>query len=520
MTAVVELHRITKRFGATLALDDASFALRAGTVHALLGENGAGKTTLMRVAFGMVAPDHGRLLVDGAERRFGSPADAMRAGLGMVHQHFALVPAMTVAENVALGGRGRFDRAAAAARVREIGARTGLVLDPDALAGDLALGAQQRLEIVKALARDARVLVLDEPTAVLAPAEARELLGWVRAFARAGGAAVLITHKLREALAVADDVTVLRRGRTALAARAGDVTEASLARAMLGEGMATDAVAIADEFADEFDEFAEEFPEPGGPPQGQSVADRANDHHHASAPVILRARDLVVRDARGVARLQGATLEVRAGEIVGVAAVEGAGQHELLRALAGRLPATSGTVERPDVVGFVPEDRHRDAAILDFTLAENVALGEAGRLRGWMDWGARRRTTAALLDAHDVRASGPDAPMRALSGGNQQKLVLARELAALAALGAGDAGGTARALVVENPTRGLDIRAAADVAARLRAARDAGVAVVVHAADLDEVLTLADRVVVVHDGRVHEVPKDREAVGRAMLGAR
>jgi general nucleoside transport system ATP-binding protein len=514
-TTALQLQDITRRFGQTLALDGASFALRPGSVHALLGENGAGKTTLMRVAFGMVAPDAGHVRVDGVERRFASPADAMRAGLGMVHQHFALVAAMTVAENVALGGRGRFDHVAAAARVREIGARTGLLLDPDALAGDLGVGAQQRLEIVKALAREARVLVLDEPTAVLAPAEARELLGWVRAFASAGGAAVLITHKLREALAVADDVTVLRRGRTVLAARAGDETEASLAAAMLGEQPSPDAVAIAHGVAGRgADGIADEVPRPGGPPRVQSAADRANDRHPASAQVVLRARDLVVRDGRGVARVQGASLEVRAGEIVGVAAVEGAGQHELLRALAGRLAPTSGTVERPDVVGFVPEDRHRDAAILDFTLAENVALAEAGRARGWMDWVARRRATAALLDAHDVRASGPDAPLRALSGGNQQKLVLARELAALGERG------RARALVVENPTRGLDIRAAADVAARLRAARDAGVAVVVHAADLDEVLALADRVVVVHEGRVHEVPKDREAVGRAMLGAR
>src|SRR5215207_1981973 len=209
MMDALRIEVLTKRFGATRALDGASFALRRGTVHALLGENGAGKTTLMRVAFGMLAADAGRVLVDGVERRFASPADAMRAGLGMVHQHFALVPAMTVAENVALGGQGRFDRRQAAARVRAVGERAGLVLDPEALAGDLPVGAQQRLEIVKALAREARVLILDEPTAVLAPAEAADLLRWLRAFADSGRSVVLITHKLREALAVSDDVTVL-----------------------------------------------------------------------------------------------------------------------------------------------------------------------------------------------------------------------------------------------------------------------------------------------------------------------
>jgi ABC-type uncharacterized transport system ATPase subunit len=490
MTIALRLDSITKRFGATHALDRASFALRRGTVHALLGENGAGKTTLMRVAFGMVQPDAGRVEVDGVERRFASPGDAMRAGLGMVHQHFALVGAMTVAENVALGGSGRFDRRRAAARVREVGERAGLVLDPDAIAGTLPVGAQQRLEIVKALAREARVLVLDEPTAVLAPAEARELLAWVRAFAADGGAAVLITHKLREALAVADDVTVLRRGATVLEAPAREVSEASLATAMIGEaGM----------------------PSAGVPPRLHDGVVEPVDQHQASAPIILSARDLVVHDERGIVRVRGASLDVRAGEIVGVAAVEGAGHRELLRALAGRLPIVTGIVRRPDVVGFVPEDRHREAAILDFTLAENVTLRDAGRLRGWLDWGARRRETADLLAAHDVRAPGPDVPLGTLSGGNQQKLILGRELAR--------EGDGPRALIVENPTRGLDIRAAAAVAARLREARDAGVAVLVHAADLDEVLALADRVVVVHDGRVLEVAKDREAVGRAMLGA-
>ncbi len=224
-------------------------------------------------------------------------------------------------------------------------------------------------------------------------------------------------------------------------------------------------------------------------------------------PVVLAARDLVVRDERGVVRVRGASLDVRAGEIVGVVGVEGSGHRELLRALAGRLPVAGGTLARPDVVGFVPEDRQHDAVILDFSLAENVALGAASAMRGIVRWGARRRETAELLASHDVRAPGPDVPMRALSGGNQQKLVLARELAA-----------RPRALVAKHPARGLDIRAATAVADRMREARDAGVAIVVHAADLDEVLALADRVVAVYDGTVREVARDREAAGRALLG--
>jgi ABC-type uncharacterized transport system ATPase subunit len=475
----LQLAHVTRRFGSTLALRDASLTVRRGTVHALLGENGAGKTTLMRVAFGMVVPDEGTVAVDGEERRFHSPADAMRAGIGMVHQHFTLVPAMTVAENVALGSSGRYDARDAVRRVRAVSEQTGLPLDPHALAGSLSVGAQQRLEIVKALSRDARVLILDEPTAVLAPDEARDLLHWLRGLADAGRTVVLITHKLREALAVADDVTVLRRGRTVLALTAAGATEAAIAEAMLGE---------------------------------PATAEQGPARVTAPGAPVLRARALGVTDARGVERVHDATFDVCAGEIVGIAAAEGAGQHELLRALAGRLRPTRGTVERPDVVGFIPEDRHRDALLLDATLTENVALQGAGARRGLVRWGAMAARTAALLTRADVRAgdAGVTAIARTLSGGNQQKLVAARELDAAA--------GAPLAVVAENPTRGLDIRAGAAVRARLREARDAGAAVLVYSSDLDEVLALADRMLVVHDGRVSAVPPDREKVGRAMLG--
>jgi simple sugar transport system ATP-binding protein len=490
----LELQGITKHFGALAALQGASLTLRPGTVHALLGENGAGKTTLMHVAFGMVRADAGTIRVGGRTTQLASPADAIAAGIGMVHQHFTLVPAMTVAENLALGGRGRFDAAVAAERVREIARRTGFALDPDALVETLPIGAQQRVEIAKALARDATVLVLDEPTAVLAPPEVDELLRWLRGYVDAGNAAVLITHKLREALAVADDVTVLRRGRVAMSSVASRATPESLTAAMIGG-------------------------EVGAP------AEETRPRLITTSDPVFRADRLTLIGADGVARLRDAQFTVHGGEIIGVVGVEGAGQRELLRALAGRLAPDSGTLERPEQVGFVPEDRHHDAVLLDRSLAENVALRGAGRRKGTLDWTAVRTTTEQLMRAFDVRALGPRAPMRALSGGNQQKLVLARELdgrsdLAEAAPDVLDEGAppAVRAVVVENPTRGLDVRATAEVHARLRAARDRGAAVVVYSSDLDEVLALSSRVLVAFNGMIRETTLDRDEVGRAMLG--
>ena len=510
----LELERVTKRFGATVALRAASLRVRAGTVHALLGENGAGKSTLVNVAFGHVRPDEGRVLVDGRPRAIASPADAIAAGIGMVHQHFLLVPAMTVAENVALGRRGRLDLRAVAAEIRAVQEATGLRVEPEARVGALDVAGQQRVEIVKALVRGARTLVLDEPTAVLAPSEAAELLAWVRRFADAGNAAVLITHKLREALAVADDVTVLRRGATVLAAPASGLDEAALVAAMLGTG---------DEGRDRTRDVA-----PGGPPRIHDAPEIAGERHPSIAssgratpadakaddvgagaerPVVLRLDGAGFRDDDGVERLRDASLVVRAGEIVGVAAVEGAGHHELLRILAGRLRPTSGVAVVPPDVGFVPEDRHRDALVLELPLAENVLLRDAGARRGRIRWRDEAARTAAIVARHEVRAPAPDAPAAALSGGNQQKLVLGREL-----------WGDPPALVAESPTRGLDVRAAAAVLDELRRARARGAAVVLYAGDLDELLAVADRVVVVHAGRVHEPPLEREAIGRAMVG--
>ena len=394
---------ISKRFGTTTALRDVSVAVRPGTVHALLGENGAGKSTLMRIAYGLLRPDAGTVTVYGVAWQFRSPADAIAAGVGMVHQHFTLVPAMSVAENLALGGRGRYVRREAEARVAALAASTGFALDPEARVETLGVGAQQRVEIAKALVHRARVLILDEPTGVLAPAEVDDLLQWLRRYADAGNAAVLITHKLHEALRVADDVTVLRQGVATLQGVARGMTRETLARAMLGAGtgvVETSAAAVA-----------------------RGVSDAATP---TVGDVVFRARGVTVADADGVARVRDASFEIRAGELVGVAAVEGSGQHELLRALAGRLPVRAGALERPALVGFVPEDRHRDAVLLARSLAENVALRGAGARRGRVPWATMHGRTTAMLAAFDVRAEGSRTRMRALSGGNQQKLVLAR----------------------------------------------------------------------------------------------
>jgi general nucleoside transport system ATP-binding protein len=466
---------IGKRFGDVVALDDASLTIRPGTVHALLGENGAGKTTLMRIAYGMVSPDRGVLRIDGQPVRLSAPADAIARGVGMVHQHFTLVPAMTVAENIALGGHGRFDARNAAEHISALAQSTGLSIDPGARVGDLSITAQQRLELLKALSRDARVLILDEPTAVLAPAEADDLLRRIRELANAGRAVVLITHKLREALSVADDITVLRRGATILTRPRAQVDEELLIEAMLG---------------------AREFQPPTAPRAPVS-----------GAPVV-DARDISVADRTGTLRVRNATFQVRAGEIVGVAAVEGSGHRELLRAVARRALIASGQLHGPETVGFVPDDRHRDGLIAEISLAENYALKGAGVRRGRLPWSDFRRATLEIIERFDVRAGSERSSAQTLSGGNQQKFILGRELY-----------GLPPALVIENPSRGLDIRASTYVRSQVLSARSHGVAIMLYSTDLDEVLAVADRMLVVYAGSVREVSSDPGLVGRAMLGA-
>ncbi|MDQ6738723.1 MAG: ABC transporter ATP-binding protein [Gemmatimonadota bacterium] len=472
----LELASVTKRFGRVTALNSASLTARRGTVHALLGENGAGKTTLMRIAFGMLRPDSGTISVDGTRYTFGSARDAIAAGIGMVHQHFTLVPAMTVAENISLGGRGSFSPSLARNALLELASRTGLPVDPDARVEDLPVGAQQRVEILKALSRSSRVLILDEPTAVLTPTEARELLQKARALVLDGGTAILITHKLRDALEFADDITVLRRGENVWTGAAADATEESLVSAMIGNERAI-------------------------------KGDGAPDSRGHRGEVAMTLNDATVIDAAGITRLRSANLSIHAGEIVGVAAVEGNGQRELLRLLAGRTVASSGEVTIPRVVGFIPEDRQRDALIQEYSLTDNIALLGAGVRRGVMPWAELREYTREIITTFDVRSPREESRMASLSGGNQQKLVVGREMR-----------GSRNALVAENPTRGLDVQATAEVHDRLRAARDAGMAVVVYSSDLDEVLAIADRMIVVHDGQVVEVPLDFDTAGRAMLG--
>jgi ABC-type uncharacterized transport system ATPase subunit len=469
------LGAIDKRFGATVALTNASLVVAPGTVHAVLGENGAGKTTLLRIAFGLLSPDAGAVHVAGARVTLRSPHDAIGAGIGMVQQHYSLVPAMTVAENVALGHHGRMDRTAMHARVMATAASLGFAVEPDARVESLSVSAQQRVEIIKAVAHGARLLILDEPTAVLAPSEAEALLERLRAFAAQGGAVVLITHHLREALRYADDVTVLRRGHTVLAAPAATLTEDALVAAMIGERLPLKA--------------AETTPTAPGAP-------------------VLRVQQVTVHDARGVPRLRDASLTVHAGEIVGIAGVEGSGTRELVRVLAGRVAPEAGAVTLPAAVGFVPEDRHRDALMLSASLAENFALAESGAARGAMPWRTMTATTATLIERFDVRGATPSTPAAALSGGNQQKFVVGR-----AVVTAPDA------LVVESPSRGLDVRATQDIHATLRTRRAAGAAVVVTSPDLDELLALADRIIVCYEGTLREVARDLARIGRAMVGA-
>jgi simple sugar transport system ATP-binding protein len=471
---MLTLTRISKSFGALLALDDVSLDVAAGEVHALLGENGAGKSTLVRIAAGALRADAGTIAMPGSPHAFGAPdvraqhAAPVPTPIGMVAQHFSSIPAFTVAENIALAAGWRETGRAAERRAAEVIARLGLPLDAAAVVETLSVQLRQRLEIVKALAGDARVLLLDEPSAVLAPREVTELLQLVRDFAAKGGAVVLITHKLDEVFAAADRVTVLRRGRVTFSGAVGAETPATLSRAMIG----------------------------GDLPSVERTARTPGD-------VVVRAEGLM---------LERVPLEfaIRAGEIVGVAAVEGNGQRALLRAIAGldEVVIEGGTLQVTGPVAFVPEDRTTEGIIPTLTLTENVLLGD-GAAPWWLDWPALRARTSALLESFDVRGGDAETPAASLSGGNQQKLIFARVLER-----------APRVLVVEDPTRGLDVQATAAIHERLRAAAAGGAAVIVHSSDLDEVLELADRLFVMANGSLTELPMDtpRDVVGDAMLG--
>jgi simple sugar transport system ATP-binding protein len=503
---LARLSGVVKRFGSVTALDGAELTVLPGEVHGVLGENGAGKTTLLHVLGGMLRPDGGRMEVEGEVRRFLSPRDAWRAGVGLVHQHFTLVPTLTVLENLALGRRsasGGFRLPYATLR-REVGAlveRTGLQVPLEARVEALGVGTRQRVEILKTLLRRPRILVLDEPTAVLAPSEVRALFRLLRELAAEGRAVVLVAHKLDEILGVADRLTVLRRGRTVLQRPRGEVDASTLVRAMVASG-AVDPVALGRVGASGAGRTS---PADGG----------ASPPARAAGAVVATLDGVHHAGERGEEALVDVSLVVRRGEIVGVAGVEGNGQRELSLVLSGRAVADRGRVELPSEVAFIPQDRTREGVVADFDLRENVAL-TLHRRPGYrsgplLRWSAVEERTARLMERFDVRAPGPYARASALSGGNQQRLVVARELEVASEL-----------VVAENPTRGLDVNAAAFVHGELQrlAGAEGGPGVVLVSTDLDEVLALSDRVLVMVRGRLLPVPegeRTRAGVGRRML---
>ncbi|MGH3632138.1 MAG: ABC transporter ATP-binding protein [Sciscionella sp.] len=495
----LELRGITKRFGTFLANDSIDLSVAPGEIHALLGENGAGKSTLMNVLYGLYRPDGGEILIDGRAREFSGPADAIDAGIGMVHQHFMLIGVFTVAENVMLGREwtagpfGRLSPATARRKVTELSQRYSLQVDPDAVVGDLPVGIQQRVEILKALVSDVDVLILDEPTAVLTPQEIDELITIMDDLRAAGKSIVFITHKLREVKAIADRITVIRRG-TVVGETTPDAAESELAGLMVGREVTL--------------QVDKKPAEPGD--------------------AALRIAGLTVRDERGFVTVDELNLDVRAGEIVALAGVQGNGQEDLAAALLGlRIPERGSITLRGEEllgrspkeilragVGFVPEDRAHDGVVGSFSVAENLVLdtydrspfGNAGALR----LAEIRSNAEARVSEFDIRTPSADTPASTLSGGNQQKVVLAREMSRPLSL-----------LVASQPTRGVDVGAQEFIHARIVAERDRGTPVVLVSTELDEVLGLADRIAVMYRGAIIGVlpgGASRDEVGLMMAG--
>ncbi|MDE0572660.1 ABC transporter ATP-binding protein [Demequina sp. B12] len=497
----LELQGITKKFGDFTANDAIDLVVQPGTVHALLGENGAGKSTLMNVLFGLYDADGGQILLDDEPRVFAGPGDAMDAGIGMVHQHFMLVPVFTVAESVMLGNEDvtgpakLLDLNAARAKVKELSDRFGFAIDPDAVIEDLSVGAQQRVEIIKALSRDAQILILDEPTAVLTPQETDELLDIVGQLRDAGTAVVLITHKLREVKAIADDITVIRRGKVVGTAEP-TASQEELASLMVGRDVS---MTVAKDAAD-----------PGDP--------------------MLQVHNLTVVDGvTEITLLDGVTFEIRAGEILAVAGVQGNGQTELAEAIAGLTPTDAGhvTLDGEDItghsirkvldagVGFVPEDRTEDGIVANFTIINNLILDIYDRApystRGTLNGKVLVDNAEKQVENFDVRTTSINALTGSLSGGNQQKVVLARELSR-----------DLKLLIASQPTRGLDVGSIEFVHKRIIEERDNGAAVLIVSSELDEVYALADRIAVMYHGRIVDIvppDTDRDTLGLMMAGA-
>ena len=496
----LELQGMTKRFPGVVANDAIDLVVEPGEVHGLLGENGAGKSTLMNVLYGLYRADEGRILVDGQEVHFDDPGDAIAAGIGMVHQHFMLVPVFTVAENITLGNEprdrfGRFDRQAANAEVERLAAEFGLPVDPDAVVEDLPVGLQQRVEILKALARDARLLILDEPTAVLTPQEADGLFASIRGFQAAGRSVIFISHKLREHHDIADRITVLRRGRAIGTVDARTAEPQQLADMMVGRPVVLTV-------------------EKGVSTPGDEV---------------LTVEGLDVLGPEGQRLVDGVDLTVHAGEIVAIAGVEGNGQTALVEAITGLRPVASGTVRlcdrdltmlgRKEIlragVGHIPEDRNEHGLVGAFSIADNLVLNLWDD-EAFADGRTRRAEVIAahaerMVEAFDVRTPSTATSAGSLSGGNQQKVVVAREFSRPIDL-----------LVAAQPTRGIDVGSIEYIHEQLVARRDAGVAVLLVSSELDEVTALADRVAVMFRGRLvgpFPAPLAREAIGLMMAGA-
>jgi general nucleoside transport system ATP-binding protein len=493
----VRLRGIGKRFPGVIANDDVNIDVRRGTIHAIVGENGAGKSTLMKILYGVQPPDSGTIEINGEQVNLHSPSDAIKAGVGMVFQHFMLADNFTVLENVVLGAENLFGIGAKArAEIMRISDAYGLGIEPDRLVEDLGVGARQRVEILKVLFRGARIVILDEPTAVLVPQEVDELFGNLRELKAEGISVIFISHKLDEVLSVADEITVIRRGTTVKTVQPQGVTARQLAELMVGS----------------------ELPSPST--EASTVTDE----------VLLRVEHLSLPTAEGRPLLDDISFAIHRGEILGIAGVEGNGQAELVESIMGMRPGSSGLVEvdgvdfstrttrerREDGIGYIPEDRHRHGLLLDAPLWENRILGHQSRppsvKRGLIDKGSARADTARIIDQYDVRTPGPDVLARALSGGNQQKLIVGREMSSEPTL-----------LIAAHPTRGVDVGAQAAIWQHIKNARRQGLAVLLISADLDELIGLSDRIEVILRGRLVGSfdPDDvtPERLGSAMTGA-
>jgi simple sugar transport system ATP-binding protein len=490
---------IVKEFPGIVANDHVDFQLASGEVHALLGENGAGTSTLMNILYGLYKADEGQIVLDGKPVSFASAKDAIEAGIGMVHQHFMLIPVMTVAENIVLGNEPTRDRifmdeSGAEQKVRELSQRFGLAVDPTALVSQTTVGQQQRVEILKALYRGAEILILDEPTAVLTPQEATELFEIIRSLQADGKSIIFISHKLNEVLEIADRITVLRRGKMIETVPREGATLESLARAMVG----------------------------------REVLLRVDKPAAQPGDVLLEVDDLHVVDDREIEKVAGVSFSVRAGEIVGIAGVDGNGQTELIDAITGLRRPAGGTVKVAgrecmhatprsmlDVgVGHIPEDRQRRGLVLEFSIAENIALHDYAEPPdakwGWLFPAKLVERARGLIKQFDVRGGGPLTRAGGLSGGNQQKVVVAREIAR-----------DPRVLIAAQPTRGLDVGAIEYLHRRLVEERDEGRAILLISLELDEILSLSDRILVLYEGRIageHEGDVSEEQIGLEMLG--